>query len=329
MSFFAVLFALLIEQLKPLPARNLVHHALSSWVRWVGRNFDAGQPHHAWVVWIITVLGPAALVAGVYRLIHEYSALLALAWDVLALYLTLGFRQFSHHFTAIRDALERADEREARSLLAHWRHFDTSDLPRSELLRHVIEQSLVAAHRFVFGAFFWFVVLSTLGLGPAGAVLYRMAEFASRYWAYRSHVTGKPTNEGLMHLSSRLFERIDHVPARLTAFGFAVVGNFEDAIESWRRCANLWTHQNEGVLLASAAGAVGVQLGGQAAPDFQSDRSRTFGSGDRADTTASAGSTSGAVPQPAHLRNIVALIWRSMVLWMLLLSLLSLANLVG
>ena len=34
-------------------------------------------------------------------------------------------------------------------------------------------------------------------------------------------------------------------------------------------------------------------------------------------------------PQPAHLRNIVALIWRSMVLWMLLLSLLSLANLVG
>jgi hypothetical protein len=30
---------------------------------------------------------------------------------------------------------------------------------------------------------------------------------------------------------------IDHVPARLTAFGFAVVGNFEEAIGSWRRDA--------------------------------------------------------------------------------------------
>ena len=28
----------------------------------------------------------------------------------LVLYLTLGFRQFSHYFTDIRDALERGDE---------------------------------------------------------------------------------------------------------------------------------------------------------------------------------------------------------------------------
>jgi hypothetical protein len=30
------------------------------------------------------------------------------------LYLTLGFRQFSHYFTDIRDALDRGDENEAR-----------------------------------------------------------------------------------------------------------------------------------------------------------------------------------------------------------------------
>lgn len=329
MSFFAVLFALVIEQFKPLPARNSVHDTLSGWVRWVGRNFDAGQPHHAWVVWIISVAGPALLVAGMYRLIEPYSILLALAWNVAVLYLTLGFRQFSHNFTQIRDAIDRGDEIEARTLLAHWRHFDTSELPRSELLRHAIEQSLVAAHRFVFGSFFWFVLLSTLGLGPAGAVLYRMAEFSSRYWAYRSHVTGVPTNEGLKQLSERLFDRIDHVPARLTAVGFAVVGNFEDAVETWRRHAGLWARPNEGVLLAAAAGAVGVQLGGGSAPDAPSDRTRTFATGDSAHTTASEGSTPGVVLQPAHLRNVVALIWRSVVLWMLLLALLSLANLVG
>jgi adenosylcobinamide-phosphate synthase len=59
------------------------------------------------------------------------------------------------------------------------------------------------------------------------------------------------------------------------------------------------------------------------------DVSRTLTGGDDPDTTASAGSTTGAPPQMAHLRSVVALIWRSVVLWMLLLALLSLANLIG
>ena len=33
-----------------------------------------------------------------------------------------------------------------------------------------------------------------------------------------------------MALSQHMFSLIDHVPARLTAFGFAVVGNFEEAV---------------------------------------------------------------------------------------------------
>lgn len=329
MSFFAVLFALMIEQLKPLPQNNAVHRSLTGWLRWAGRNFDAGQPHHAWVVWGMTVIVPALLAALIYRGIASYSLVLALVWDVAVLYATLGFRQFSHHFTQIRDALEAGQENEARRLLAQWRHVDASDLPRNELLRQVIEHSLIAAHRYVFGAFFWFVIGSAVGLGPLGAVLYRMAEFSSRYWAYKSRVTGEPTNEGLMRLSQQLFAALDHAPARLTAFGFAVVGNFEDAIDSWRRCAGLWSSANEGIVLASAAGAVGVQLGGSPAPALAVDRSKTFSGAGQTDTTASEGSTPGAVPQPGHLRSVVGLIWRSVVLWMLLLALLSLANLVG
>ena len=78
---------------------------------------------------------------------------------------------------------------------AEWRHLDASELPRTEVLRHVIEHALLAAHRHVFGVFFWFVVLSALGLGPAGAVLYRMAEFSSRYWGYRrARWTRRPTS---------------------------------------------------------------------------------------------------------------------------------------
>jgi adenosylcobinamide-phosphate synthase len=328
MSFFAVLFALVIEQLKPLPRDNWVHHALVSWVSWTGRNFDAGRPHHAWVVWCVSVLAPGLVISGAYLAFNYYSAVLALVFDVTVLYLTLGFRQFSHYFTDIRDALERGDEYEARRLLAQWRHLDASELPRTELMRHVIEHALLAAHRHVFGVFFWFVLLSTLGLGPLGAVLYRMAEFASRYWTYPSKALGVPANDRLMRVSQRMFALMDHVPARLTAFGFAVVGNFEEAINNWRRDSVLWRHLNEGVILAAAAGAVGVQLGGDAAPGVTPERSRTFEAGPT-DTPGADGSTAGVPPQLGHLRSVVGLVWRSVVLWMLLVALLTLANLIG
>ncbi len=329
MSFFAVLFALLIEQAKPLPGNNRIHDAVFAWVRWTGRNFDAGKPRHTWVVWCVAVLAPALGVAAIYLFIWRYSLLLALAFDIAVLYLTLGFRQFSHYFTDIRDALDRGDEDVARQRLAQWRHLDASELPRTELLRHVIEHALLAAHRHVFGVFFWFVVLSALGLGPTGAVLYRLAEFVSRFWAYRHRALDAPADDHLLSLSRRLFQAIDHVPARLSAFGFAVVGNFEEAIGAWRRDVSLWRYPNEGIILASAAGALGVQLGGAAAPGVTPDRSKTMSDGSQTDATQAQGSTPGLPPQTGHLQSVVGLVWRSVVLWMLLVALLSLANVVG
>ncbi|RZL33464.1 MAG: CobD/CbiB family protein [Rubrivivax sp.] len=329
MNFFAVLLALLCEQLKPLRHGNRVHQWVIGWVRWTGRNFDAGGEHHAAVVWSITVLVPGLVLALAYWGLRHVSLLLALMLNVLVLYVTLGFRQFSHYFTDIRDALERGDDLTARQLLADWRHLDASELPRTELIRHVIEHSLLAAHRHVFGVFFWFVVCSTLGLGPAGAVVYRMAEFAGRYWAFKSRTLDAPTNPRLLALSRQAFVFIDHVPARLTATGFAIVGNFEEAVNAWRRDASLWLHPNEGIILASAAGAVGLQLGGAAAPGITPDRSRTFEAGSEPEVTGAAGSTGGTPPQLGHLQSVVGLVWRSVVLWMLLLALLSLANLVG
>ena len=95
------------------------------------------------------------------------------------------------------------------------------------------------------------------------------------------------------------------MPARLTAFGFAVVGNFEEAVNCWRRDAALWKHANEGIILAAAAGAVGVQLGGGAAPGVTPDRAKTFEAGAPPGSAAAEGSTPGVPPQLGHLRSVV------------------------
>ena len=329
MSFLCVLLALLIEQLKPLSRRNVVHAAMGSWMRWVGHNFNAGRDSHAVVVWLITVSAPALLAWLVHVALNPFGFIATLAWDVVVLYLTLGFRQFSHYFTDIQKALERADELRARSLLQEWRGLDASDLPRDELLRQVIEISLVAAQRHVFGVFFWFVILAVLGLGPAGAVLYRLAEFASRYWLQRGKRLGLPHEDRLVRLASTLFSIIDHVPARLTAGGYAVVGNFEEAVNGMRRDAALWGNTNEGVMLAAAAGAVGVRLGRAAGRNSGRDAPGGLAGETESDGSAAQGSTPGATPNLGHLRSLVGLVWRSVVLWMLLLALLSLAKLMG
>ena len=59
------------------------------------------------------------------------------------------------------------------------------------------------------------------------------------------------------------------------------------------------------------------------------DRSQTFEAGAPLEAIAADGSTPGVPPVFGHLRSVVGLVWRSVVLWMLLLALLSLANLVG
>jgi adenosylcobinamide-phosphate synthase len=329
MSFFSILFALLIEQLKPLPRSNSIHHFLFFWLGWVEKNFNAGRNHHAWAVWLISNLMPVILVYFLYLWLSAFGFIFNFILSVAILYFTLGFRQFSYNYTDIKNALSRGDESEARRLLSEWQHLDTSELPKTELIRQVIEHSLLAAHKHVFGVFFWFVILSSFGLGPIGAVLYRMTEYSSRYWSSKTRTGHVAVNERLLSLSQRLFNKLDYLPARLTAFGFAVVGNFEEAITGWRRDAFLWKQPNEGVILAAAAGAVGVQLGEGFAPGIASDRVQNFETAGAQKTVYSQGLTQGRAPEIAHLSSVVGLIWRSVILWMLFLALLSVAHLVG
>jgi len=331
MSFFAILFALLIEQVRPLAPGNPIHAGFRAWARWASRNFDAGRPHHGWVAWSLACLGPAIAALGIHWLLAlTIGWPFAVLWSVAILYVTLGFRQFSHHFTAIRDALDAGDEGRARELLAQWQQVDASELPRSEIVRHVIEFSVLAAHRHVFGVLTWFSVLAAFGFGPAGAVLYRMSEFVARYWRYRSRAQIQPASEALQSASLRAWAAIDWLPARITALAFAVVGSFEEAIDAWRNYAQRFPNDNDGVILAATSGAVNVRLGGEALkPVFSPNASQPFQAASAAESLTGTESTPGREADVAHLRSIVGLVWRSVVLWMVLLALLTLARLLG
>jgi len=324
MSFFSIFLALIIEQARPMSPTHFLHQWLRRWADWVASHVDGGTKSQAWLAWGLLVGVPAGLAVLIHWLLaYTLGWLFAVAWNVALLYITLGFRQFSHHFTGIRDALNDGDEALARKLLAEWQQVEVNDLPRTEIVRHVIEHSILSAHRHVFGVFFSYALLSVIGLGPVGAVVYRVSEFANRYWATATNSSAllpskdltEPAlvSESLRHRAQETWRTIDWMPARATAMGFAIMGSFEDAMDGWRHHAEKFPNDNDGVILAATAGAINVQLGGASLqPDVPGSTS-----------------TPGRAPEIAHFAQVVGLVWRTVVMWLVLVALLSLANVLG
>lgn len=318
MTFLSILFALLLEQLKPLRADNPMYMAVKQLAARMETSFNAGQESHGRTAWFLTMLALLAPTALVYWLCAKISPFAELAWNVAVVYLTLGFRHYSHYFTSIQLALNSGDEASARKLLAEWTNQDTASMSVSDISRVAVENALVTTHRNVFGVFFWFL----LPLGPAGAVLYRVAEHLARAWTEPDHLK----NEAFGRFAVKAFYWIDWIPARLTASAFAVVGNFEDAIYAWRNFAHRWQDEAIGIILSAGGGAMGLRLGTarETAADLPLADAATI---DLA--SAEPDSIPGEEATARALQSTVGLVWRALLLWMLLLLLLSFAVWLG
>jgi adenosylcobinamide-phosphate synthase len=302
MSLVALIAALLLEQWRPLAERRYLFSLSARYALFLEQQFNAGEAEHGAIAWLIAVLPPVLGAWAVYALLWRVSPLLALAFNVVALYFTMGFRQFSHHFTEIHLALKQDDLAKARDVLSQWLGQRCDELDREGVVRLTIEQALVASHRHVFGVVFWFVLLP----GPSGAVLYRVAVFLRRRWA------GQADTGPFGRFSARALALLEWPALRATAASFAVVGDFEDAVYCWRTQAGSWPDPAVGIVLAAGAGALGVKLG---MPVLQHgslvDRPQ-LGVGDDAEL--------------GFMDSAIGLVWRALVLWLLMLLLLGVAN---
>jgi adenosylcobinamide-phosphate synthase len=308
--------------------------------------------------WLV-VIGSAVLSVVLAQLLLEaIHPVLVLALHVAVVYFTIGFRQFSHAFTEIQLGLAANDPEGARGALQRWIRrqdpsFVAADLSVAELCRVAISHALIEAHRHVFGPLFWYMILP----GAIGPVLYRAAQFLADRWAQgaapapktvaEASVLGRTVQGDLVAdaataaaagvepygwFAAKAYRLLDWLPARLAAAGFAIVGNFEDAIYCWRSAAALkGGDEQRRILLMTGGGALGLRLADPAldaqlrgddrvAADIDPNVSAASGSG--FDWT-------GAEPDANGLRSAVGLVWRSVVLWMVLLALLTLARLLG
>ncbi len=304
MTIFSLILAFLLEQWHPADSRNRVILLFLSYAGILERYFDTDERRHGLLAWVAAVV-PALFIAGVfYYLLLSFSSLLALAWNVLVLYFTLGFRHYSQLFLDINQALKDGDLPQARELLRQWSGAPADELSSEQIARVAIELGLIHSHRYLFGVVTCFVLLP----GPLGAVLYRIAELLGERW-------GSRTDEAFGSFgsfSAKAFRIIDWLPARLTAVSFAIVGNFEDAIYCWRIQAASWSNHAQGIILASGAGALGVRLGDSLQEAGSVYYRPELGLSEKADMD--------------FLQSTIGLIWRALLLWSVLLFLVGIAN---
>jgi adenosylcobinamide-phosphate synthase len=310
MGFIALIFALLIEQGRPLSPRNRVYRVLAGFADAVRGATDAGHRRYGVIGWFVVVGAVLAVVLTVQWIASQTHPIALLVVYVVLLYWTVGFRQFSHAFTGIQLALAAGDPDGARRVLQDWLQrqqpgVQVGDAPVAEVCRLAISNALVDTHRHVFGPLFWFILLP----GGVGPVLYRLAQMLAERW--------NTPDEPYGQFAQRLYRALDWLPLRLSAAGFAIVGNFEDAVYCWRGAVAAGISDDQQALLrATGGGALGLRI---AEPVPEARWSAGDGSFD----------WQGAEPAAEGLRSAVGLVWRSVVLWIALFAMLTLANWLG
>lgn len=330
MGFFAVVLALLIEQFRPLARGNRVHSLFTAFARFVRDSLDGGERRQGAIGWMLVVGGSLAAVLVVEWIARSLHPLFTFALHVFVLYCTVGFRQFSQAFTEIQVALAADDADGARRVLSGWLRDDDPDefalnrpaAPVPETCRQAIAHALLAAHRHVLGPLFCYIVVP----GVAGPVVYRVAEMLARRWRARGDAastdsTDSPATARAIspwgEFAVRAFGIVDWVPVRLSAAGFAVVGNFDDAVYCWRGASAAGMgRDSRALLMAAGGGALRLRIADPALSRRWAEGERSF-------------EYPGDEPRPESLRAARGLVWRSLLLWLAVYALITVSAWMG
>ena len=295
MSLFAILACLVAQYAWPLRERQPLLAFYGRLALSASKRLNAGDRNSgilAWFAVMLAALVPVGLASALAAAIHP-----AVLWllEVAFLYGTVRFLHTTSQLSGLEKSLREGDAGAAANRLSLWRGEPVESGDPGAIARLAAEHALREAHHATFGPLFWYLLLP----GPLGLVLYPLALRAARTWEH----SVEPDERDFGWFASRAFHAIDWIPQRVTAFAFAVVGNFEDALFCWRSQAAQWLQPEEGIVLASGAGALGVRLGDPVPHSGAFVVRPALGLGEPAREDA--------------LASLEGLLWRALVLWLI------------
>lgn len=298
MKLLSIIAVLLVEHLKPFDGKrldkilNIVALQLERW-------FNAGEYRQGVVAWIVAVLPATIIVGSIWWFVDGVSPFFGWIWNIVILYIcSMGFKIQHQYFLAVSEALEDNQLEEARHFLHEWTGKSIQNQNRAQLLAMTIEAALKGSLRYVFAPIFWFVILP----GPSGVILYRLSLYFKQRWGRRILSIG---HENFGRFFNQVMRVLNWAPMYLEAGTFAIVGNFEDAINA---CRQQDKHMRNSLwpILAAGAGALGVRFRVLDA----ALNTKIYGTQD--------------APDQIHLRALIGLLWRALLFWLLIIGILCL-----
>jgi len=242
MALIAILLSLTFERLLGTLEGLRNFRWFTLWSDWIGRRLPEVSPWQGSVGVAALLLPPLLLIAFLFHLLDNVWMPLSFLVAVMVLLYCMGPGDLEAEVEAFVEARERDDE---ESAMWHASSLLGKDIPANSraLTRTLVESILVEVNGRLIAVFFWFALL-----GPVGALLYRLTALLQR--------TERGSDGGLAEALQRLRMLLDWVPARLCAIGYAMSGNFVEAVHGWRDNSANWSDQNRGVLVASGLGAL-------------------------------------------------------------------------
>ncbi|MDH5824895.1 hypothetical protein QFW77_18165 [Luteimonas sp. RD2P54] len=296
-TLLAVVVALVLGHVAPALAASLRQFDwYAGWLRWLDERFPQRS------VWrgpfgIAVALVPPVLLLALFQvaLDERMFGFPALLLGVAVLFYSWGPRDLDLDVQAVLEAPDAAERHAAAARL--WPRGQAPSLAGGAL----VAAAFRSARTRWFGVLFWFLLL-----GPAGALLYRLAALAAQGEA--SAALPEATAAG----ARRLLAALDWPVDQLLAASLALVGNFDVVVGAWRQAGGaafaLGSRFLETLAQASVRGELAEEVDDYA------------GSGVPAPLAV------GPLPE---LRDAMSLVWRILLLWLALIAVFVVAGWVG
>jgi membrane protein required for beta-lactamase induction len=295
MSLIIILICLIVE-------RFLLDHSelrdngwFNAYYQWLER-YQLPQFLRQGLIGILFLILPPLLALWAVQHLFE-DTLSGLLWFVTSVAILLYCLGPNDLDSLVNRYIKAVDSDEDSEIRASAAALIKDEPPTSEPARSqaVAEGILLQANQNLFSVLFWFILL-----GPIGAMAYRIA-------------TWLPTMDQTKHdpdfllNSKQLVVILDWIPARITAFCYAIAGSFEDALYGWRSYNESrfseFDDSNSGILICSGSGS--MRLSTLINEAHEGVQSFSF-----------------------LAKSAMALVWRSLLVYLLIVALLTLSGMI-
>ncbi len=218
---------------------------------------DKMQKVKGLTLWISTVVITLITVIALLKISHSIHPVLYRTVNVLLIWMAIASKSLKKESMYVFTALNNNDIYEARRKLSYIVGRDTKNLGSESIIQATVE-----------------TISESTSDGVIAPLFYALIGGAPLMWVYKAVNTLDSmvgyTNERYKNLgfvSAKMDDLFNYLPARLTALlliasSYILGYSFKNSFRTWRRDRRNHKSPNSGHPEAAAAGALGIQLGG-------------------------------------------------------------------